>query len=66
VSEKLAIELDGGQHAASTTKDAVRTAYLEERGWRALRFWNNDVLANTEGVVGEVINALESPADLGG
>jgi very-short-patch-repair endonuclease len=49
---KLIVELDGGQHSAE--KDARRTAFLETRGFRVLRFWNNDVLANLEGVIAAV------------
>ena len=45
----LAIELDGGQHSESA--DAPRTAVIEAFGYRIIRFWNNDVLANTEGVL---------------
>src|SRR5205814_10558718 len=48
----LAIELDGGQHSPET--DAARTEIIKAFGYRVLRFWNNDVLANTEGVL-EVI-----------
>jgi very-short-patch-repair endonuclease len=48
----LAIELDGGQH--SPEADAPRTAAIEMFGYRIIRFWNNDVLAKTEGVL-EVI-----------
>ena len=51
-SARLVIELDGGQH--STEADAPRTANIEAFGYRVLRFWNNDVLENTEGVL-EVI-----------
>jgi len=52
------IELDGGQHneAAGIAADAKRTAELNARGYRVLRFWNNDVLSNVEGVM-EVIAA---------
>ena len=46
---RLAIELDGGQH--SPEKDAARTAIIEKYGYRVLRFWNNDILANTDGVL---------------
>jgi very-short-patch-repair endonuclease len=46
---RLAIELDGGQH--SLEKDAARTAIIERYGYRVLRFWNHDVLANTDGVL---------------
>ena len=45
----LAIELDGGQH--SIEADAPRTRLIEAHGYRILRFWNHDVLANTEGVL---------------
>ena len=45
----LAIELDGGQH--SPEADAPRTEVIEAFGYRILRFWNNEVLANTEGVL---------------
>jgi very-short-patch-repair endonuclease len=47
---RLVVELDGGQHAESE-RDAVRTRYLESQGLRVLRFWNNDVLGNVEGVL---------------
>jgi very-short-patch-repair endonuclease len=46
---RLAIELDGGQHSAE--RDAARTAVIKTYGYRVLRFWNNDVLANTYGVL---------------
>ncbi|RPF70225.1 endonuclease domain-containing protein [Aurantiacibacter spongiae] len=49
-SLRFAIELDGGQHAESIT-DAGRTEIIEAHGYRVIRFWNNDVLANTEGVL---------------
>ena len=52
----LIVEVDGGQHADRAEEDASRTAYLEKKGYRVLRFWNNDVLVNTEGVL-EVIRA---------
>jgi len=51
-SARLAIELDGGQHSREV--DAPRTAAIEAFGYRIIRFWNNDVLQNTEGVL-EVI-----------
>jgi very-short-patch-repair endonuclease len=54
VEVKLIIELDGGQHGEQIDKDAARTKVLEAAGYTILRFWNNDVLANTEGVL-EVI-----------
>jgi very-short-patch-repair endonuclease len=54
---KLIIELDGSQHADSAT-DAVRDAWFTAHGYRVLRFWNNDVLQNTDGVFLTIIEAL--------
>jgi len=56
----LVIELDGGQHneAAGLARDARRTAELEARGYRVLRFWNNDVLGNVEGVMETIATAV--------
>ena len=56
---RLVIEVDGGQHAESAT-DQVRDAWLLERGFRVLRFWNNEVLENTDGVVETIMKALEN------
>ena len=52
--KKLIIEIDGGQHALEKEKDLERDLYFEEKGYKVLRFWNNEVLQNIEGVV-EVI-----------
>ena len=52
----LIIELDGGQHAVTTEADAGRTRILEAMGYLVLRFWNNDVMKNIDGVL-EAINA---------
>ena len=48
---KLAVELDGGQHAARSEADDARTEYLAAHGYRVIRFWNNDVLENLQGVL---------------
>jgi very-short-patch-repair endonuclease len=60
---RLVIELDGGQH--SPEADAPRTASIEGFGYKVLRFWNNNVLENTEGVLEvirrEVLLARNSP-----
>jgi very-short-patch-repair endonuclease len=57
---RLVIEVDGGQHgeAAALVADAGRTEYLAARGYRVLRFWNNDVLTNLEGVLTVIAQAL--------
>ena len=53
-SARLIVELDGGQHAERQIEDAKRTAELEKFGYLVLRFWNNDVMQNIDGVL-EVI-----------
>jgi len=58
--ERLILEVDGGQHADAAAKDAQRTKWLEEQNFRVLRFWNNDVLGNPEGVAEQITEALRS------
>ncbi len=58
VAGKLVVEVDGGQHADQVDADAKRTAMLEKFGYRVIRFWNNDVLAITEGVLETIWAAL--------
>ncbi len=55
---RLAIELDGGQHAEQGQYDAARSAFLATQGIRVLRFWNNDVLGQTEAVAEAIWNAV--------
>jgi very-short-patch-repair endonuclease len=57
---KLIIELDGSQHADSTT-DATRDAWFTAHGYRTLRFWNNDVLQNMDGIILTITAALGQP-----
>ncbi len=57
-SAKLIVEVDGGQHVATSAEDARRTRYLEAQGYRVIRFWNNDVFERLEGVVGEIERVL--------
>jgi very-short-patch-repair endonuclease len=54
---RVTIEADGSQHADSEA-DRERTTWLEDQGWRVLRFWNNDVLTNTNGVVETILKEL--------
>jgi very-short-patch-repair endonuclease len=51
MAERLIVEIDGGQHAGQAAKDARRTRYLEAERYRVVRFWNNEVLGNIEGVL---------------
>jgi very-short-patch-repair endonuclease len=62
---RLIVEVDGGQHATDP-RDAVRDAWLSNRGYRVLRFWNNDVLSNTEGVLETIAAALRETTIAGG
>ena len=48
---KLIIELDRGQHACRIKDDDQRSLFLEQRGFKVIRFWNNDVIDNTVGVL---------------
>jgi very-short-patch-repair endonuclease len=50
-AEKLVIELDGGQHASAVGYDEARSRIIEAQGYRVLRFWNNDALSDTDGVL---------------
>jgi very-short-patch-repair endonuclease len=54
---QLIIEVDGGQHA---DESSARENWLKARGYRVVRFWNNDVLANTDGVVERILAALRA------
>ncbi len=57
---KIAIEIDGGQHALQIERDAKRTEFLESEGYRVLRFWNNEVLGNIDGVLETIQSAVLS------
>jgi very-short-patch-repair endonuclease len=54
---RLIIEVDGGQHVDSK-RDMVRDAWLREHRYRVLRFWNNDVIENLDGVLETILAAL--------
>jgi primosomal protein N' (replication factor Y) len=57
---RLVVEVDGGQHGDAA--DAARDAALRRDGWRVLRFWNNEVLGNPDGVLETIAAALEAPS----
>jgi very-short-patch-repair endonuclease len=52
------VELDGGQHAEQQEYDQRRTHWLESQGFRVLRFWNNDVLLNIDGICDVILEAV--------
>ena len=58
---RLIVEVDGGQHAEAF-EDQARTDFFERRGYRVIRFWNNDVLLNIEGIIDEVLKCATSPS----
>ena len=58
---RLIIEIDGGYHASNRNADATRSRVLEVQGYRVLRFWNNEVLGNTAGVLHRILEALRAP-----
>src|SRR6266849_3760297 len=57
--QRLIIEVDGGQHAESE-RDAVRDQWLRDHRYRVLRFWNNDVIQNIDGVLETIASALQA------
>jgi very-short-patch-repair endonuclease len=51
IEQKVVVEIDGGQHQEQVEYDERRATFLQKQGWQVLRFWNNDVLNNLEGVL---------------
>jgi lysyl-tRNA synthetase class 2 len=63
VDARLIVELDGGQHAMQIERDAARTRELEMMGYLVLRFWNNDVISNRDGVTAiDCVDARSVPS----
>ena len=56
---KVIIELDGGQHAAQRRYDDARDGWLTNEGYRILRFWNNEVLENPDGVLQTILQRVK-------
>jgi very-short-patch-repair endonuclease len=56
---KFIIEVDGGQHDERSTQDLERTRILEQWGYHVVRFWNNDVLGNIEGVLEAIMHEIQ-------
>ena len=61
LERKIIIEVDGGQHLENK-KDKLRDKWLEEKGYEVLRFWDNEVLTNIEGVLESIRKKLYSPS----
>ena len=56
---RLIVEVDGGQHADETYGDAQRDEWLKAQNFRVLRYWNNQVLNELDGVLEDIARALE-------
>ena len=56
---RLAIELDGGQHAENQEYDLQRTLWLNQKGWYVIRFWNNELWKNEEAVLEKILETLQ-------
>ncbi|MDD2901058.1 MAG: endonuclease domain-containing protein [Syntrophales bacterium] len=59
LEKKVVIELDGGQHGENEEVDARRTAYLNKMGYHVLRFWNHEVLQETDAIMDTIFDTLE-------
>ncbi|MEQ1706372.1 MAG: endonuclease domain-containing protein, partial [Rickettsiales bacterium] len=64
LEKKLVIELDGGQHAEQIEYDNTRTKFLNQKGYEVLRFWNNDIMENIEGVLTLISEHLKKSPSL--
>ena len=59
IDAKLVIEVDGGQLNDRNAQDKERMQWLESAGWKVLRFWNNELIENVEGVLDVIFAALK-------
>ena len=55
IEVRLVVEVDGGQHDEKRRQDALRTQRIEAKGYRVLRFWNNDVMSKQDAVVNLIL-----------
>lgn len=62
VEARLVVEADGSQHADHVEYDEARQAAFARQGWRTLRFWNNEITNDLEGVLTSIRAALPSPS----
>src|SRR3954454_19440496 len=60
IQHQIAVEVDGGQHGGAS--DERRDVFLAARGWRVIRFWNNDVLQNRSGVLERLLQVTKGPS----
>jgi very-short-patch-repair endonuclease len=62
IEKKFVVELDGSQHEENAAYDGRRDAYLRERGFRVVRFWNAEFLLNQDGTADYILHLLEEAA----
>jgi very-short-patch-repair endonuclease len=62
LEKQIVIEVDGGQHSANKQEDRERDSWLKNEGFRVLRFWNNEVLEDTEAVLETIRKNCLSPS----
>jgi very-short-patch-repair endonuclease len=55
---RLIVEVDGSHHADDAVRDKMRTAYLQQQGWRVVRFWNDDVLHDVDSVCTNILRLI--------
>ncbi|MBT8330779.1 MAG: endonuclease domain-containing protein [Deltaproteobacteria bacterium] len=60
--KKIVIEIDGGQHAILKEKDKLRDSWLHAEGFEVMRFWNNEVFENIDGILEAIRNKLITPS----
>jgi very-short-patch-repair endonuclease len=64
LQKRLIVELDGGQHAERANYDGDRDAWLRDQGFVVLRFWNNDMIQNIDGVMEKIVEKLKSTTSI--
>ncbi len=65
IEAKLVIEVDGGQHNIDIDRDLARTAVIEIAGYLVMRFWNDEVLKDIDGVVERIMSTLAARTEAG-
>ena len=60
LEHRLVVEADGGQHCEQETRDLVRTHYMNQQGFRVVRFWNNQILQEIENVMEQIHLELQN------
>jgi very-short-patch-repair endonuclease len=60
IKEKLVIEVDGGQHIDQEIHDNERSEFLKSKGYKVIRFWNNEVMNDIEGVMRSIEDEIKN------